>query len=61
MAKQLMEEKERQHYNLAYTHSQKLSLANRVRLCIIILEPDNTNTRGKLFEALELLKALVGY
>jgi len=48
-------------YNLAaYVHdAMKLSLPQRIRLCVAILEPDVTHDSSKLGRAVGLLQRLI--
>lgn len=51
-------EADEQHYNLAYAHAQGLSLPQRIRLCVALLEPELTLEGSKLYRAGVLLKEL---
>lgn len=44
------------HYGIAHGHGARLSLLQRIRLCVALLEPDCVNPKSKLYKAVGLLK-----
>jgi hypothetical protein len=46
-------------YYQAFQHGSRLSLSDRIRLCVALLEPDCTHPMGRMNKAVELLRSLL--